>query len=104
MNTDSVTGLSAAFPAPPRDADLLGISRQGDASLVNFSGNLRGLAAGLDADREKLMVYALVNTLTDQRGIRRVRFYIDGKQEGTFAGNVDVAGEFLRNEGLIRQP
>ncbi len=104
VNTDSVTGLSAAFPAPPRDADLLGISRQGDASLVNFSGNLRGLAAGLDADREKLMVYALVNTLTDQRGIRRVRFYIDGKQEGTFAGNVDVAGEFLRNEGLIRQP
>ena len=104
VNTDSVTGLSAAFPAPPRDADLLGISRQGDASLVNLSGNLRGLTAGLSAEREKLMVYALVNTLSDQRGIRRVRFFIDGKQEGTFAGSVDVAGEFLRNEGIIRQP
>ena len=100
--TDSVTGLSPVLPPGLRDADLLGFSRQGDTVLLNLSAGLLPLISSSDAQQERLMVYAMVNTLTSQRGINRVRFFINSLQEGTFAGGIDVSGEFLRNEGIIR--
>ena len=48
------------------------------------------------------MVYAMVNTLTRLPAIHQVCFFIDGAQDGTFVRQVDVAGVFLRNEGIIR--
>ena len=102
MNTDSVSELLPVLPPALSDADLLGITRQGDTVLVNFSGNLLTQTSSLDEREERLMVYAMVNTLTAQRGMNRVCFYIEGKQAGTFSGRIDVAGTFLRNEGIIQ--
>ena len=100
--TDSVTGLSPVLPASFRDADLIGISRQGDAQLVNLSQAFHTQVKTLSERDERLMVYALVNTLTSRRDVKRVVFFLDGRQDGTFAGNIDLAGEFLRNEGIIQ--
>lgn len=102
QNTDSVPGLMPVLPAELNDADLLGITRQNETALVNLSGRLKTLARDFVPQQELAMVYALVNTLTWQRKAREVCFFVDGGQEGTFAGTVDIAGVFLRNEGLIR--
>ncbi len=102
LNTDGAAGLSPIMPDGLRDSDILGISRQGDSLLVNFSKNFLSLANGMDESEERLMVYSLVDTLTALQGIKRVRFFVNGNQEGTFAGGIDIAGEFLRNEGIIQ--
>jgi len=102
LNTDDAAGPSPVMPNGLSDADILGISRQGDSLFVNFSKNLKALADGMDESGERLMVYSLVDTLTALPGIRRVRFFINGEQEGTFAGGIDIAGEFIRNEGIIQ--
>jgi spore germination protein GerM len=101
MNTDSVTGLSPVLPDDLKDADLLGITRQNETTLVHFSDNLRLLANDYSHQQELLMVYAMVNTLTRQRDIKQICFFIDGRQEGVFTNEIDIAGVFLRNEGII---
>lgn len=103
QGSDSQAGLVPVLPAGIRDADLLGISRQGDALLVHFSQHLIAQCQGLDPKAERLMVYAMVNSLTGFQGLKRVRFYIDGKQDGFFASTIDLAGDFLRNEGIIQR-
>ena len=102
LNTDSVAGLSPVMPEGLRDSDLLGISRQQDTVLANFSANLLSLIREMDESEERLMVYSLVDTITALQGVNRVSFFIDGSQDGTFSDGIDIAGEFLRNEGIIQ--
>ncbi len=102
QNTDSQGGLLPVLPSGLKDADLIGITRQQDTVLVNLSGQIRALAAGFTHPQELAMVYAMVNTLTQQGQAREVCFFVDGSQEGTFVEAIDLAGVFLRNEGIIR--
>lgn len=97
---DSVTGLSAVLPQGLRDADLLGVSLEGDTLLLNFSSQLTALASGMDIGQERRMVYAMVNTLAQLPGIKRVSFYILGEQPDTFAGALFLPGDFLPNLNL----
>ena len=100
---DSKSGLKPILPQGMRDADLFGITQQSDTALVNFSSNLLQLTAGMDETQKQLMVYGMVNALTALPGIKRVRFYIDNEQTSVFSTKIDLVGEFLRNEGIIRQ-
>lgn len=100
-NTDSVTGLSPVLPAHLKDADLLGVTRKNDTALVHFSENLRSEAKDYTDQDEMIMVYAMVNTLTKTLGTDQVCFFINNSQEGMFANRLDLAGLFLRNEGIL---
>lgn len=97
---DSVSGLSAVLPEGLRDADLIGLSRDGSAQLLNFTDRLIELSQGMDAGREKRMVYAVVNTLSSLRGVKSVAFFIGGEQPDTFAGALYLPGEFLPDPSL----
>ncbi len=99
--TDTAPGLSPILPAGLRDADWLGIARQNDTLLVNLSGAAGELIKPLDEGQERLMVYGLVNTLSRLGGVSKVQFFVDGKQAGTFARHIDIAGSFLPNAGLV---
>ena len=102
LNTDSTGGLAPVLPEGLKDADLLGLTRQQDMVLVNISGKLRELSKDMNAQEELLMVYAMVNTLTQQGTVRRVLLYLDGQQEGAVVHTLDLSGAFLRNEGIIQ--
>ena len=102
QGTDSIQGLSPVMPEGSRDADLLGIVRQSDTVLVNLTGNILSLSADMDERQERLMVYGMVNTLTQQRGARQVCFFADGLQNKSFAEQIELAGVFYRNEGIIQ--
>ena len=102
LNTDSVAGLAPVLPERLKDADLLGLTRQQDMILVNISGKLRDLSNDMSAQEELLMVYAMVNTLTQRGAVKRVLLYLDGQQEGTVVHTLDLSGAFLRNEGIIQ--
>lgn len=98
---DSVSGLSPALPEGLRDADLLGVSLHNNTLLLNFSHQLLSLSQGMDSKKEQHMVYALVNTLAELRNVKKVRFFIMGKQPETFAGALFLPGDFLPNPALI---
>lgn len=100
--TDSVPGLANVMPQDLRDSDILGINRVNDTVLVNFSDRLTQLTEGFTAQQEMLMVYAMVNTLTQKPHTRQAAFFINGIQPTSKPGDLDYAGVFLRNEGIIR--
>lgn len=101
-STDSVPGLAAVLPEALKDADLLGIAIQNETALLHFSGQLREASATYDPQQELQMVYAMVDTLSQLPAIRQACFFIEGSQEGHFVSEIDLAGVFLRNEGIIR--
>lgn len=92
--------LGAALPEGVTDADVIGVKIAGDTALVNFSQSFADACAGFDFTRERNMIYAIVNTLTEMEGVSRVRFYVDGAQTA-LAGHLFLPGEFLRSSGLI---
>lgn len=98
---DSVSGVRAPLPEGLRDADLLGVSFAGDTLTLNFSGQLATLSEGMSAADERLMIYAMVNTLCELPGVKKVRFLVMGEQPETLAGNLFLPGDFLPNLNLI---
>lgn len=50
---------------------------------------------------EKLTVYSIVNTLTEQHGISRVQFLIEGEKEAAFKGHLAFDQLFTYNVTLV---
>ena len=98
---DSQTGLAAVLPADLRPADLLGVALEDSVLLLNFSPRLTSLAEDFGLDEEKRMIYAMVNTLCELSGVKRVAFYVQGAQPETLAGTVYLPGDFLPNLDLL---
>lgn len=93
---DTISGLSGALPSAVSSADLIGIRREGDTLLLNFTPAFQAACQALTESGESALVYAIVNTMTVLPGVRRVRFYIDGTQPDTLAGALVLTGEFMR--------
>lgn len=102
MNPPGDAALGAALPEGTTEADILGLQLKGDMALVNLSAAFARACAEMTETRERDMVYAIVNTLTEIEGVMRVRFYVNGVQ-APLAGHLYMNGEFMRNAGLIKQ-
>lgn len=98
---DSLTGLNAVLPGELRPADLLGVAFEDNVLLLNFSPQFISLAEEFGPDEEKRMIYAVVNTLCELSEVKRVAFYVQGKQPETLAGTVYLPGDFLPNLDLL---
>ncbi|MEW6230380.1 MAG: GerMN domain-containing protein, partial [Bacillota bacterium] len=51
---------------------------------------------------EELLVWSIVNTLTEFPGIYRVQILVDGKKEESIGGHVGIDVPLERNPNLIR--
>ena len=60
----------------------------GDTIIHNFIGGSTG---------EEFLVNSVVNTLTDFKEVKQVRFLIDGKEIETIAGHMDLSVPIKRN-------
>ncbi len=98
---DSQTGLTPVLPQGLRDADLIGVSYENQTLVLNFSAQLRDLAADYDGAAEKRMLYALVNTLCEIQDVKKVALLILGEQPDTLVKEVYLPGDFLPNYNLI---
>lgn len=98
---DSQTGLTPVLPQGLRDADLIGVSYENQTLVLNFSAQLRDLAADYDGAAEKRMLYALVNTLCEMQDVKKVALLILGEQPDTLVKEVYLPGDFLPNYNLI---
>ena len=70
-------------------------------ALVNLTQRFRDIAAHMSVQEERLMVYAMVNTLTELENISQVCFFIDSSQPDTFVSAISLPGVFLRNVDII---
>jgi hypothetical protein len=77
--------------------------RKGTAvvDLAPASGKEPAASAG----DELLAIYALVNTLIQNfPEVRQVRFLVNGREESTLTGHVDLSRSFVKRTDLVRTP
>ena len=96
---ESQAGWSPLLPGGLSDADILGISVEGDTLLVNFSARAAQCFSDSELDQH-LMCRGLVSALCELMDVRRVRFFFGGDTVGTLRGPIFWGGEFLYSPGL----
>ncbi len=95
--------LQAVVPQGVTAADVLGVRVEDDTVLVNLSSNFYRCCQSLSAQQERLLVYAIVNTLTELDGLRKVRFFVEDETLDTLAHGIYLHGSLIRNPGLIAE-
>ncbi len=87
------------FPVIPAGTRLLGVEAGDDIAIINFSQEF--LEESLDSRiLDKFIIYSIVNTLTEIKGIEGVVFHIEGVRIKVY-GNVDLSIPAIRNKELI---
>lgn len=90
----------ASLPSGLTDADILGLSVQEGALLINFSARYADVIRASGQD-QRLMAYSVVTTLGELLNVRRVRFYFGSEAVEHLGSNLVWNGEFLYQPGLI---
>jgi uncharacterized ParB-like nuclease family protein len=95
---DSAQHTRGMIPAGMlKDADIIGISLDGDTLLVNFSNAFLAVGAGITGAEDRLLAYSLVNTLLHAANARRVAFFAGGSPIEGFTDEISWKGWFLYN-------
>lgn len=94
-------GSEGALPEGLGDADILAAYVQGDRVLLNLSSAFARALSALTPEQERLAVYAMVNTLTEDASLSSVTFFFGGAQVSELAGGLEMRGSFLRNPGMV---
>lgn len=90
---------AGVLPADLTDADILGLAMEDGTLLIHLSARYLDVI-GKSGMNQRLMAYAVVNTLCEATGLRRVRFFFGG-EPGPEADSLMWGGEFLYNPGVI---
>lgn len=82
-----------------KDTVLLSVETSDNICFVNFKASFIDKNSG-SAEKEKLAVYAIVDSLTELDTIQRVQLLMDGKRVDNF-GNINIGSMFGRDESMI---
>lgn len=94
------SALTYAFPVGITAQDLISVQSQGGCATVNFSSNFENYYP-TDTDKERLMIYSIVNTLTSEPSINRVQILVEDRRVGAL-GAIDLTNPLIRNPGMIQ--
>jgi len=83
--------------------DILGIAVEKDLVKLNLSKNFYEKCQGLGSAGETMLVFSIVNSLTELNNVKRVQFFIEGKTVETLSGHIDLSAPLIRNPGIINQ-
>ncbi len=105
MHCDSVSPLKDVTPPAVSGGDILAaaLPARGGCLLINLASGFLNACRGMSPEKERAMVYAMVDTLTELDGVSEVCFFVDSEQADTFAGTIVMRGTFLRNVSIIRE-
>lgn len=95
-------GTHPVLPEGLGSEDVLGVSLSGKTAIVNLSANFYARCQSLDAQQERQLIYAMVNTLTELDSIGNVRFLVEGRQVDTLVGNIYLLAPLMPDPGLVR--
>ena len=94
-------GLSSAFPAGIGPEDVLGVAIDGRIAVVNLSGNFYSQCQGLDSQRERTLIYAMVNALAELDSIGAVRFLVEGRQVDSLVESIYLRTALMPDPGIV---
>lgn len=78
----------------PKDADIVSAETTDGTCYVNFKKSFSS------KESRELMIYSIVNSLTERNSVECVQFLIDGKKSDN-AGTPDISAPLYRDETLI---
>jgi len=96
---------ASAWPVMPSGVtqeDILSVGTYENTLNIDISQHFVDACEGMSPKNEMLLVYSIVNTLTDMDGIIKVQFLVEGKQTDTLAGTICLSDPFLKNYGIIK--
>lgn len=79
----------------PKNTDIVSVETTEGTCYVNFKKSLAS------KEQQELMIYSIVNSLTERNGVESVQILIDGKKSDN-AGAPDISTPLYRNESLIK--
>lgn len=79
---------------------LISVDNANNICYLNFTSSFIHDNAGT-SEHEKLLIYSIVNSLTEISNIGRVQFYMDGKRVENF-GSVEIKDYISRDTNIIR--
>ena len=86
----------------PNGTRILSINKNEDTLIVNFSSEFVKNHPG-GADKERMTIYSIVNSLTEIPGIKNVQFEIGGRKYDTYKGNIAINTPLNRNRDLFNR-
>ncbi len=93
----------------PRSNDLMAIipkdtkidvKTESGVCQVDFSAEIKSKQFSSTKSKE-LLLYSIVNSLTELNNIQKVIFLVDGKKQSEFTIDIDLSESFERNEEII---
>jgi spore germination protein GerM len=97
-------GITNVFPPNVQQDDFLSFRRHNDLAVIDLSASFYAACANLSLDAEKLLLYAIVNTVTERKDINAVLFTSVGANAQTLSGTISLYRSLLRNPGIISAP
>lgn len=83
--------------------DILGVTVENRIATVNLSGNFYARCQSLSPLEERLLIYAMVNTLAQLDHIGAVSFIVEGEQIDALAQNIYLKTALMPDPGLVHQ-
>ena len=80
---------------------LISVDIENNVCYLNFKSDFIKANSGSE-EHERLVVYSIVNSLTEISNITRVQFYMDGKRVNKF-GSMDIKNFISRNSDIIQE-
>ncbi len=94
--------ISPAFLSGISMEDVNNAYLAGDIAVVDFNGSVSDKIKNIGKSEEAMMIYSIVNTMTNIDGIKRVQFLLDGgRVQSLGGGEINVMDPLLRNPGII---
>ena len=84
-----------------RKTTLMSVDIENNICYLNFKSDFIKNNSGSN-EHEQLVIYSIVNSLTEISNITRVQFYMDGKRVEKF-GSVDIKDPISRNTDIIQE-
>ncbi|MEG0382051.1 MAG: GerMN domain-containing protein [Christensenella sp.] len=95
--------VSPAFGAGISIEDVNDVYLAGNTAVVDFKGSMREKMKSVNKTDEAMMIYSIVNTLTNMENVKRVQFLIDGERvESLGGGIINIIDPLIKNSGIIR--
>lgn len=72
-----------------------------DLAIVNFDIEFYNTVKSLSRNQESIMIYSIVNSITEREQVNRVQFLINGQSFNTINGNINYSHPLISNPGLV---
>ena len=94
--------LSSHYSPFPESTRLNGVFTESGIVYVDLSHEMKDKQSG-GTTQELLSIFSIVDTLTSLPDVKRIKILIDGKEETTLCGHIDISEPLERDEKLIAE-